>query len=75
MNALYFKAILKGFEMYLITVSRGLYCKGKNVTGAIAHEFDHVDLSGNMLIDPFDLVNISEIKLIETLHDSSIPSP
>jgi len=67
--------MLKGFEMRLTNVSRGLYYKGKQVTEAFPPELDHTALSCKSLIDPCYQVSISEIKLIQTLHHSSPPSP
>lgn len=75
MNALYHKAMLKGFEMPSITVLRGLYYNRKQVSGVLAHELICKYLSRHKLIVPSGFVNNPDIQLINALHDSSILFP
>ena len=56
--------------MAIITISRGSYCKGKEVAEMVAQRLGYRCLSREVILDASEYSNISEIKLIKAIHDA-----
>lgn len=57
--------------MSIVTISRGSYSRGKEVAEKLAVRLGYECLSRDVLLEASDEFNISEIKLISALHDST----
>jgi cytidylate kinase len=57
--------------MSIVTISRGSYSRGKEVAEKLAMKLGYECLSRDVLLEASDEFNISEIKLIRALHDST----
>jgi cytidylate kinase len=56
--------------MTIITVSRGSYSRGKEVSEKVAQELGYECISRDILIDASDQFHIPEIKLVRAIHDA-----
>jgi cytidylate kinase len=56
--------------MSIITISRGSYCKGKEVAEKVAHKLGYKCIARDAIIETSKEFNIPEIKLIRAIHDA-----
>jgi len=56
--------------MSIITISRGSYSRGKEVSEKLAQRLGYECISRDVLIEASDEFNIPEIKLVRAIHDS-----
>ncbi len=56
--------------MPIITISRGSYCKGKEVAEKVAQKLGYKCIARDAIIDTSKEFNIPEIKLVRAIHDA-----
>jgi cytidylate kinase len=56
--------------MPIITISRGSYCKGKEVAEKVAKKLNYTCIARDAIIEASKEFNIPEIKLIRAIHDA-----
>ncbi len=56
--------------MTIITISRGSYCRGKEVAEKLAEKLNYECISREIVLEACAEFNIPEIKLIRALHDT-----
>jgi len=56
--------------MGVITISRGSYSKGKEITEKLAQKLEYDCISREILLQASDQFNVKEAKLIRALHDA-----
>jgi len=56
--------------MSIITISRGSYCKGKEVAEKVAQKLGYKCVARDAIIETSKEFNITEIKLIRAIHDA-----
>ena len=56
--------------MSIITISRGSYSKGKEVSEKVAHKLGYDCLSRDVILQASELFNIPRIKLVRAIHDA-----
>lgn len=56
--------------MSIITISRGSYCKGKEVAEKVAQKLGYECIARDAIIEASKEFNIPEIKLIRAIHDA-----
>ena len=60
----------RGGIMAIITISRGSYCKGREVAEKVAAQLGYQCLSREIILDASDNYQIPEIKLVKAIHDA-----
>ncbi len=56
--------------MSIITISRGSFCKGKEVAEKVAQKLGYECIARDAIIETSKEFNIPEIKLVRTIHDA-----
>jgi cytidylate kinase len=56
--------------MAIITISRGSFSHGKEIAESVAERLEYECISREILIEASQLFNISETKLIQSIHDA-----
>jgi len=56
--------------MGVITISRGSYCKGKEIAEKLAQKLGYECISRNLILETSVHFNIPEVKLVRAIHDA-----
>ncbi len=56
--------------MAIITISRGSYCRGKEVAEKLAERLDYKSVSRDILLEACEEFDLPEIRLTKALHDA-----